>query len=1176
MKQSFWFKKILALALSLSLTMGLMVPVFAQELPEGAQEDSSVSLAEEDLGEVQAGGLEDLQPETEQPGQENGLEADEEMAETAATQVKYTEKLDENDEFYVITQPKGSKYENVKLSVSKKNFESNDNKKILKVSETVDGVEYVYAFKDLNGNSELDVYEDWRKDNETRVQNLLSLMSTEDCYPLMMYSWHFRALVEEDGDILKGSKTLVADTSTREVLQRGVRALLNAAGSSPSETQIKWSNAAQAFAEEDAARFGIPVSISSDPRSNAGAQDGDYDGSTSTVSKWPGNMGMGATFNAQHVKNHGMAASAEYRALGITTALSPQIDLATEPRWVRIKDTFGEDADAVAEMTAAYVHGFQSTFDENGNDLGWGKDSVAVMLKHWPGDGIGEAGRESHHNSGKFGVHPGNNLDYHVKPFAAAIDKTANNKYRNDSGTYLASSIMPSYSISVDRDGYPLGGEMVGSGYSKFKMHILRNKYKFDGIVCTDWGIAGSYTGPDFKGEGGFEEVSSGTGWGVSGLPYNERIWKGIAAGIDMYGGMIHPALIKEACRYAKEDAGVKQAVIDKRIKESAYSILVEKFRLGLFDDAFVDTENSMKVINSKEKYNNGYNAQRESIVMLKNQRNTIAKAGTAKKKVYIPLNAVKVGDTIKFELCLNEKAAKGAFDVVTDEVKDNKIVRRTDMAGVDFALVKIKSPANFGSTHAGTGWDVEARNVPGDEFTNGLLGLVLKDYRPGEPLDNGFIPRTLQYREYTADTKTVRAETIALDPDEEARWQKAWQDKGEKAPGDSRYYGGKSAKVSNEDHLDLVLGIAETAKKFNVPVVTLIDVATPMVFSEFESKVDSILLTFSTSDAASIDVISGKVEPKGKLPVQMPANMATVEKQFEDVAKDMDCHVDTAGNKYDYGFGLGWTAPESIVKVESVTVSPSSLAMKAGEAKQLSAAVLPEKAADKTVSWQSGNSAVATVDSSGKVTAVAAGEAVITATANDGSGKSGTASVKVSPADKPLEKPADKTVVTSIKFSQPAVSIIAKKSITIPAKAYTNDGKTVKITYSSSKPKIASVNGKGKITAKAAGTAYITAKAGTKTAKLKVTVVKQGTKYTAVKKVTANVPKTMKPGQKKAIVAKYTPSTATAVKVTFKSSNTKAVKVDKYGTITAVKKGKAVITVKAGKVSKAYKVTVK
>jgi beta-glucosidase len=80
-----------------------------------------------------------------------------------------------------------------------------------------------------------------------------------------------------------------------------------------------------------------------------------------------------------------------------------------------------------------------------------------------------------------------------------------------------------------------------------------------------------------------------------------------------------------------------------------------------------------------------------------------------------------------------------------------------------------------------------------------------------------------------------------------------------------------------------------------------------PTIVAEFEKEVSALLINFEVQDQAVLDIISGKTEPSGLLPLQMPANMATVEKQMEDIPFDMEVHVDSEGNAYDFGFGLNW-----------------------------------------------------------------------------------------------------------------------------------------------------------------------------------------------------------------------------------------------------------------------------
>lgn len=159
---------------------------------------------------------------------------------------------------------------------------------------------------------------------------------------------------------------------------------------------------------------------------------------------------MAATFDPQLVYHFGEIASEEYRALGITTALSPQVDIATEPRWFRFNGTFGEDPQLSTDMARAYCDAFQTTPETKG----WGSKSVNAMVKHWYGYGAQEGGRDSHFASGKFAVYPGGKLAEHKRPFAEGA-------FRLEGGTQMASAVMPIYSILWNQDP---SGENVGGG----------------------------------------------------------------------------------------------------------------------------------------------------------------------------------------------------------------------------------------------------------------------------------------------------------------------------------------------------------------------------------------------------------------------------------------------------------------------------------------------------------------------------------------------------------------------------------------------------------------------------------------------------------------------------------------------------------------------------------------
>ena len=90
-------------------------------------------------------------------------------------------------------------------------------------------------------------------------------------------------------------------------------------------------------------------------------------------------------------------------------------------------------------------------------------------------------------------------------------------------------------------------------------------------------------------------------------------------------------------------------------------------------------------------------------------------------------------------------------------------------------------------------------------------------------------------------------------------------------------------------------------------PVIVSLALSNPAVVAEFENAVSGILASFGVQDQALLDILSGAAEPSGLLPVQMPADMETVETQKEDVPHDMKCYVDAEGHQYDFAFGLNW-----------------------------------------------------------------------------------------------------------------------------------------------------------------------------------------------------------------------------------------------------------------------------
>ncbi len=684
-----------------------------------------------------------------------------------------------------------------------------------------------YAFKDLNRNDSLDAYEDWRLTPQERAADLASKLSKEEIAGLMLYSSHQAV---PSAELTEDQKEFLSKDHLRAVLITSVE--------SP-RTAAQWNNRMQAFIE--GLDHGIPANTSSDPRHEAKATTEYNAGAGGHISQWPTSLGLAATFDPQLMYRFGEIASEEYRALGIATALSPQVDIATDPRWTRFSGTFGEDPLLATEMARAYCDAFQTTPDTRG----WGMRSVNAMVKHWYGYGAQEGGRDSHFASGKYAVYPGNNLAEHKLSF---IDGA----FKLEGGTEMASAVMPIYSILWNQDP---SGENVGGSYSQWLIQKqLREEAKFEGVVCTDWGIT-----KDMK---VLDSPMGGKPWGVESLTEAERHYKILQAGVDQYGGNNEIGPVLAAYDMWAKAQGEKSA--RQRFEQSARRLLLNVFRVGLFEHPYLDPEASEKIVGNPQFMQEGYEAQLKSVVMLKNHDNKTLPMDK-RYKVYVPKR--------------HFPAIPGLWGGISEEKtvepidpalvrKYYEVVEQPEQA--DFAICLIEEPS--------TGFGYSAADVK----------------RGG----NGYVPYSLQYDDY----KAVDARSVSI----------AGGDPMEKFT--NRSYKGKTVKAYNRDDM---LMVSETKRAMGEkPVIVILETGRPVVLSEIEPKADAILVSFNVQHQALLDIISGKNEPSALLPMQMPADMKTVEEQHEDVPRDMRCYQDADGNTYDFAFGLNW---QGVIKDERV-----------------------------------------------------------------------------------------------------------------------------------------------------------------------------------------------------------------------------------------------------------------
>ncbi|MHC0432973.1 glycoside hydrolase family 3 protein [Streptomyces sp. O3] len=387
--------------------------------------------------------------------------------------------------------------------------------------------------------------------------------------------------LHEDGrTVEEGDTTAMVAADTSGLIGTQQLTHFNLLGGAGARQMAEWHNRVQELAA--ATRLGIPVTVSTDPRhsftTNIGASF-----SAGAFSAWPEPTGLAAVRDPELVYRFADTARREYLAVGLRVALHPQIDLATEPRWARQSGTFGSDATLTSELASAYIRGFQ------GEELG--ADSVATMVKHFPGGGPQKDGEDPHFPHGKEQIYPGGMREVHLEPFKAAIAAGA-------------SQMMPYY-------GQPIGTdwEEVGFGFNKGVITgLLRERLGFEGIVCTDWGL--------LTDQPIFGEMHRARAWGVEHLPVTERANKALDAGADQFGGEACPDVIVELVRSGR--------IPEERIDASVRRLLREKFVLGLFDEPYVDPDLAETVVGHSEFRAAGDAAQRRSLTVLVNRDATL------------------------------------------------------------------------------------------------------------------------------------------------------------------------------------------------------------------------------------------------------------------------------------------------------------------------------------------------------------------------------------------------------------------------------------------------------------------------------------------------------------------------------------------------------------------------
>ena len=732
------------------------------------------------------------------------------------------------------------------------------------------------AFKDLNGNGKLDLYEDWRQPAEARAAALASMLAIEEVAPLMFH-----------GDFsLSGSQ--LEDSQTTSINQ-GMRAGVLRGGSSADNYAIgvSWTNALQALCESNP--YGIPYWNSTDAY---------------RFSNLPSCLTIAATFDPENARRMANYLSKGWRSVGITCELGPEVDVASNPAYSRFSGCFSDDPALTRDMGRAYADGLQSTWDGD-TDLGWGAESVSAMFKHYPGDAACEGGRNSHNRTGEFMAFPNDNLSVGLVPY---ID----GGLRLEGKTGKIAAIMPNYAICYTEDEHY--GENVATAYNKYVLSLIRDA-GWDGAIVTDWQISqDEYFGGAFEGRH----------FGVDDLTPEERIAKGYNAGTDQFGGEFQPDQIPAIIKLMQDELGEEGALA--RYRESARRLFVAEMNLGLFENPYIEQAATKAFWESTEAAEFAEGLLPKCVVMLKNRGGIIKAASGEKPTVYVPMVFTPGQDmgprgTVDpmWSCPIDVDAASAYVNVVTDtllEPSGTKEVYQTGgmTMGPTGPVMTERDPDEVPEIVAVYTEDDCQRASAEEVAAADYLLVFASGPSIGEGSETGpdgtvtYLPMNLQYGAYTADGPNVRQVSIA----------------GETLPDGSKenrsYYG--QTNPGNTAELDKILSARELAG--DKPVIVALSSGNPMIFSEFEDQVDAILYTPGASDGIAIaKIVAGEVEPSGLLPYQMPANMDTVEANAEDTPRDLDVYVDSEGNGYDFGFGLNWSGVIDDERTATYKVSP-------------------------------------------------------------------------------------------------------------------------------------------------------------------------------------------------------------------------------------------------------------
>ena len=705
----------------------------------------------------------------------------------------------------------------------------------------VDGLQ----FKDSNGDGVLNPYEDWRLRELCRARDLVGRMTVAQKVGLM----------GETSSIGSGTADGTIPQNVQDTITTGnVRQALIRLGSRTASELAAYLNSVQKLCE--AQPLGIPFVVTTDPSHGFGMSTNPTTGvqtlsASNVVSPWPYPLGLGAINDVDVTRQYGDTVRKEFMAMGFRWQLGPMADLGTEPRWARVQNVFGENALHVSNHVRACVSGFQGVGD------GGLRNGIAATMKHFPGAGANEDGKDSHSRPGKYNVYPGDAFTYHQLAFQAAIDVGV-------------AAVMPCYSIFKGQ--YEYDPEQTGAAFSHTLItDYLKTRMGFTGMVTSDWG------------------TMSSTPWGVEMLSQPARAATFVKAGSNQLG-MDSPSLVQAAY-----DQGL---LTEADINGAAEKILEMSFKLGLFENPYVDAAAAATIVKSPENRTNGFVAMKKAIVLLKNRAHEVPAAGgygPDPAPRFLPIDGVRYTDK-------NSNGVPDPGEYIDDANGNNTVEVYYDgvtdgLEGTD-ALEDVLGPYNYAAAGNGTHIAVVRANTP----ATADLAVIRVSARKGTyfGLDNG-VP--LSFDAPFPGLNIDSGLTAAVKDRNKIIDLLRVRDGYKNAAGDTVAPTNDKLRIVLVMHFDRPGIVAP----FLSGLVSLDEVAGepgtyPLVSNPLNLRtdglggVDALLVEFGAYDRAVLDFLFNKNVPTtpanyryglARLPMEIPSSDAEVNLQYEDLPAD-------------------------------------------------------------------------------------------------------------------------------------------------------------------------------------------------------------------------------------------------------------------------------------------------